>query len=231
MQYALLEGCVDPEKYTITMKLRRSILAATVVFVVKLLLVSALPNSEELRSRHAGVTGPGALSSVPSSRLIQRDWRTNRNLFADTCAWGGGWTLHWNTLDFIFPNVPAPAQKLIELYDSVIDKIAAEWSYEPDQQARTVHLGEVTLDIQSNQAIPLGWLTKFCLDAVCCRQSSLLCTTDGVLTHRQINQVRATYNAGSTAASYKMIFTRAVSGVVVVVTLTLPWAGAAAAAR
>ncbi|KAI4274784.1 MAG: hypothetical protein L6R38_006039 [Xanthoria sp. 2 TBL-2021] len=193
------------------MKLRRSILAATVVFVVKLLLVSALPNSEELRSRHAGVTGPGALSSVPSSRLIQRDWRTNRNLFADTCAWGGGWTLHWNTLDFIFPNVPAPAQKLIELYDSVIDKIAAEWSYEPDQQARTVHLGEVTLDIQSNQAIPLGWLTKFCLDA--------------------INQVRATYNAGSTAASYKMIFTRAVSGVVVVVTLTLPWAGAAAAAR
>lgn len=43
------------------------------------------------------------------------------------------------------------------------------WSYESDRQARTGHLGEVILDIQSSQAIPLGWLAKICLDAVSCR--------------------------------------------------------------
>lgn len=91
-----------------------------------------------------------------------------RNLFAGTYAWGDGWTINRQAIEFVSPDDPATAQGLIQLYDTVIDKIAAEWSYESDYQARTGHLREVILDIQSNQAIPLGWLAKMCLDAVSC---------------------------------------------------------------
>lgn len=66
----------------------------------------------------------------------------------------------------LFPNVPAAAQSLIDLYDSIIDKIAADWSFEPDQAARRVEYGDITFEIQSNQAISLGWLAQFCLNAV-----------------------------------------------------------------
>lgn len=76
------------------MKLRRSILAATVVFSLNLVPVLAHPNPTELHSQYAGVTGPRTMSSVPCFTLIQRDWRTMRNLFADSCAWRDGWTLH-----------------------------------------------------------------------------------------------------------------------------------------
>lgn len=51
-----------------------------------------------------------------------------RNLFAGTFAWGDGWTIHREALESVSPDVPATAQGLIQSYDSVIDKIAAEWS-------------------------------------------------------------------------------------------------------
>lgn len=49
---------------------------------------------------------------------------------------------------------------------SVIDNIAAMWSYESDHQARIGHLKEAILDTQSSQAIPLGWLAKISLNVV-----------------------------------------------------------------
>ena len=138
------------------MHIRWSIFAAIVAVCFNTALVSARPNPKDLRSRHANINDAGTPTSGPSSILTRRDY----------FHWGDGWTVHWNSLDFIFPNYPAAAQSLIDLYDSIIDKIAADWSFEPDQPARRVEYGDITFDIQSNQAIPLVWLTKFCLNAV-----------------------------------------------------------------
>lgn len=135
---------------------RWSIFPAILALCFNTALLSALPNPKDLRSRHANINDAGTPTSGPSSILTRRDY----------FHLGDGWTVHWNSLDFFFPNYPAAAQSLIDLYDSIIDKIAADWSFEPDQPARRVKYGDITFDIQSNQAISLGWLTQFCLNAV-----------------------------------------------------------------
>ncbi|KAI4281393.1 MAG: hypothetical protein L6R38_003727 [Xanthoria sp. 2 TBL-2021] len=177
------------------------------LFLVLLNLIflsSALPNPNPLPVYSTHI-------QIQSSTLSPRDWRdpAYHNIFNHVVVLGGGWALHYNTLDFIRPNVPTGAESLLQFYDLILASLDAEWEHRQQVYASTP--GGISLALYSAETlITKEWLRPF-INAL-------------------KKRVVVTHNAGSTMAGFKMTAVSAVSGVAVVFALALPSAGAAAAA-
>ncbi|KAL9626496.1 MAG: hypothetical protein Q9204_007256 [Flavoplaca sp. TL-2023a] len=146
----------------------------------------------------------------PTHSLLPRDWRdpSNRAIFNRISTLSGGWSLYYNTLDFMSPNVPIAADSLLHFYDLVIESLEDGWA---PRQRVYAHAGEIKLVMETaNGIITKEWVVGF--------------------VRALKKRVVATNNAGGTMASFRMTAVSAVSGAAVVCALVLPWAGGAPAA-
>ncbi|KAL8641194.1 MAG: hypothetical protein Q9226_008664 [Calogaya cf. arnoldii] len=120
-----------------------------------------------------------------------------------------GWVLHYNTLDFLYPNMPVGAGSILEFYDKILESLDENW--QPRQEVYASTKSGISLALYTAEGvITKEWLRPFI----------------GAMKKRVV----ATNNAGSTMASFRMVAVSAATQVAVVIALTLPWAGAAGAA-
>ncbi|KAL8691794.1 MAG: hypothetical protein Q9218_003070 [Villophora microphyllina] len=125
-------------------------------------------------------------------------------------AVGGGWSLHYNTLELVSNVQPAIAD-LLRFYNGVLELGANSWANEAPLFDRTAAIGGVQLKFRSNRLISWEWIRVFLNSA--------------------IGQLHTQPGGGVIRGGYKVTFVGALTGAVVVAELVLPaWTGAAAAA-
>ncbi|KAI4235189.1 MAG: hypothetical protein LQ349_003329 [Xanthoria aureola] len=183
---------------------------AVIAVIFSLQSVLALPNQKHSPSLTLPASSNIDLSAQEPS-LSKRDWRDreNRNIFNRLVEVNGVWE-HWvNSLDIIKSNIEVPAATVIEFLEEKIDNTA--WRNEPAQEWRIAEWGGYKISFQGDQGIPGGWVGSYLAGMVA--------------------SLRRMHSRGVTPANFRMICRNVVTGAIIVVTLSLPFAGPAAAAR
>ncbi|KAL8835828.1 MAG: hypothetical protein Q9176_006709 [Flavoplaca citrina] len=198
---------------------RRDVVGVTATIPFLLSLLHFIYTSTSAPSSHPALSlappssdnpNPNTPSPPTTHPLLPRDWRdpSNRAIFNRISTLSGGWSLYYNTLDIMSPNIPIAADSLLHFYDLVIESLEDGWA--PRQRVYAV-AGEIKLVMETaNGIITKEWVVGF--------------------VRALKKRVVATNNAGGTMASFRMTAVSAVSGAAVVCALVLPWAGGAPAA-
>ena len=89
-----------------------------------------------------------------------------------------GWSLHYNTLDIIAPNIPIAATSLLQFYDLILASLEAEGDWEPRHRvfASTPEGGGIKFGLYAAETlITKEWLGAFVRALVCFDFLSVFC--------------------------------------------------------
>lgn len=145
----------------------------TLILLTLILPSSARPN----KPSHAtpSTFPPTTLSPSPSPTALRP--RANEAIILNN-----GWSLHYNTIDIIAPNIPIAASSLLQFYDLILASLEAEGDWEPRQRVfASTPGGGIKLGLYAAETlITREWLGAFVRALVCFDFLSVFCWGVGI---------------------------------------------------